>query len=115
MLLNILDTLKKILKYNKNKIPKRKVLKLFEGIYASKLFTVEEAHKAFSHITPEYIKEYRTNKENKMNDTKLNEVDEESLNNLENKKEKQQLEFLDERVRLDFSEEENLTDNVNIE
>ncbi len=49
-----------------------------------------------------------------MNDTKLNEVDED-LDNPENKKEKQQLEFLDERVRLDFSEEENLTDNVNIE
>jgi hypothetical protein len=50
-----------------------------------------------------------------MNDTKLNEVNEEDLDNLKDKKEKQQLEFLDERVRLDFSEEENLTDNVNIE
>jgi len=45
-----------------------------------------------------------------MNDRKLNEVDEEDLNNSENKKDKQQLEFLDERVRLDFSEEENLTE-----
>ena len=119
-----------------NKIPKREehleAFELFEGINRSKLFTVENLHKAFSHITPEYIKECRNNKENKMNDTKLNEVDEEDLDKkkrgcLENiiwvdespyfkdKKEKQQLEFLDERVRLDFSEEENLTDNVNIE
>lgn len=96
----------------KNRI---EVLNLFEAIYKSKLFTVEEAYKAFSHITPEYIKEYRINKENKMNDTKLNEVDEEDLTNPENKKEKQQLEFLDERVRLDFSEKENLIDSVNIE
>ncbi len=103
----------------KNEIPKREehleAFELFEGIYNSKLFTVEEAYKAFSHITPEYIKEYRNNKENKMNNTKLNEVDEEDLDNLKDKKEKQQLEFLDERVRLDFNEEENLTDNVNIE
>lgn len=102
----------------KNKIPIREehleAFELFEGINRSKLFTVENLHKAFSHITPEYIKECRNNKENKMNDTKLNEVDEEDLDNLEDKKEKQQLEFLDERVRLDFSEEENLTDNVSI-
>jgi hypothetical protein len=120
-----------------NKIPKREeraeVLKLFEAIYNSKSFTVEEAHKAFGHLTPKYIKEYRNNKENKMNDTKLNEVNEEDLDNKKKArgltqnviwvdespyfkdKEKQQLEFLDERVRLDFSEEENLTDNVNIE
>lgn len=99
-----------------NKIPKREerpeVLKLFEAIYNSKLFTVEEAYKAFGHLTPNYIKECRNNKENKMNDTKLNEED---LDNLKDKKEKQQLEFLDERVRLDFSEEENLTDSVDIE
>ena len=114
MLLNILVTLKKILKYKKRE-ERPEVLKLFEGIYNSKLFTIEEAHKAFGHLTPKYIKEYRNNKENKMNDTKLNEVNEEDLDNLKDKKEKQQLEFLDERVRLDFSEEENLTDNVNIE
>lgn len=97
-----------------NKIPKREerpeVLKLFEGIYNSKSFTIEEAHKAFGHLTPNYIKEYRNNKENKMN-----KVDEEDLDKLKDRKEKQQLEFLDERVRLDFSEEENLTDNINIE
>lgn len=79
----------------------------------SKLFTVENSHKAFSHIiTPEYIKEHRNNNGNKMS---LKQDKEDFLNNkvkeLDNKKKKEQLQFLDERVRMDFVDEENLIED----
>jgi hypothetical protein len=111
----ILKYINEVIIDNNEEYKKLRAFNLFYRISISKQFTVDNLYKAIRHITPEYIKEKHNNKENKMNDTKLNEIDEEELDNIKDKKEKQQLEFLDERVRLDFNEEENLTDNVNIE
>ena len=116
----------------KNEIPKREehleAFELFEGINRSKQFTVDNLYKAIRHITPEYIKEKRNNKENNMTKEEVirslsksaNDPDFDKYIKMMKKGKRyingvEQLEFLDERVRLDFSEEENLTDNVNIE